>query len=298
MSREKWTQNDLDFLKSIYPDYTNEEIVEKYFPNRSKRALESIADKYGFTGKSELAIKKANLTKSKICSEKLSGRKLSEETKQKISQIKQEYWKTHESYMLGQKLSKERREAISKRRKGKWDGENNPRHIDPLYGKLNGNWKGGSKQLIEQLRKDIDDWKSTSIEICNYSCVFTDGRFDNIHHIIPFNYIVDQMFENTGLDRRSTVSDYSENEYMMLKTEIIKLHNDTVFGACLCKQLHELYHKEYSYYNSDLKDFIEFSEKVISGFYDDFFNENNLVKSINYKYIGYLKSRLTLRESA
>jgi len=298
MSREKWTQNDLDFLKSIYANYTNEEIVEKYFPNRSKRALESIADKYGFTGKSELAIEKANLSKSKICSEKLSGRKLSDETKQKISQIKQEYWKTHESYMLGQKLSKERREAISKRRKGKWDGENNPRHIDPLYGKLNGNWKGGSKQLIEQLRKDIIDWKSMSIGICNYSCVFTGGRFDNIHHIIPFNYIVDQMFKNTGLDRRNTVSDYSENEYMHLKSEIIRLHNNTILGACLCKQMHELFHKEYGYLDSNLKDFMDFYDKIINGLYDSFFEQNSLNKNINYKYIEYLKSRLALKEPA
>ena len=63
---------------------------------------------------------------------------------------------------------------------------------------------------------------------------------------------MDKALEITKLDRRSKISDYSNDEYSNLKDCLISLHNDTLYGACLCKEWHELFHKEYTYYDSTL----------------------------------------------
>ena len=73
-----------------------------------------------------------------------------------------------------------------------------------------------------------------------------------------------------------------------LKNKVIEVHMQTFYGACMCEELHTLFHKEFTYYDSTLDDFIKFSERIIDGYYDDFFENNNLSKSINYEYIEYL----------
>ena len=67
----------------------------------------------------------------------------------------------------------------------------------------------------------------------------------------------------------------------MLRNEIIRLHSDTLYGACLCKELHELFHKEYTYYNSTINDFIGFIELLTQGDYENYLNQNNLKLNMN-----------------
>ena len=52
-TNEEWSDEDLELLKSIYKDYTNQEIIDKYFHNRTLRSLESISSKYGFNHKTD-----------------------------------------------------------------------------------------------------------------------------------------------------------------------------------------------------------------------------------------------------
>ena len=71
-----------------------------------------------------------------------------------------------------------------------------------------------------------------------------------------------------------------------------ELHNQTLFGACLCEELHELFHKEYTYYDSTIDDFVDFTRKVIDGYYDYYFNEKDLNKNIDYDYVDYLEKQI------
>lgn len=282
-TNEEWSDEDLELLKSIYKDYTNQEIIDKYFPNRTLRSLESISSKYGFNHKTEETLDRARKNgaiNNPMCQK---GLVFSEEHKKNISISAKKRYENPDQREIA------RQNAI---KRGFGVGDTNPIHLNPLYGEKNGRWKGGASELVEQLRRDILDWKKESSEFCDYKCIFSGGRFQNIHHIISFNSLLDKALEITKLDRRSKISDYSNDEYSNLKDCLISLHNDTLYGACLCKELHELFHKEYTYYDSTLDDFADFTKRIVDGYYDEYFAENNLDKNINYKFIKYLEKQI------
>ena len=131
-----------------------------------------------------------------MVSEIFKGRDLGQEWRDKISATKPEYYKTHDGWWKGKKRSPKQCKMLSERniRSGYWKGENNPRHKNPLNGELNGRWKGGINDTYSELRSDTKDWFNESMEFCNYSCVVTNGEFDNVHHTTAFRDIVDEVF--------------------------------------------------------------------------------------------------------
>ena len=294
-----WTDDEKKLLKEVYKNYTGRELQIKYFPTRSIRSLESMADIMGISGKTEETKQRARSFSSKIVSEKLKGRDLGQEWKDKISATKKEYYKTHDSWWKGKKRSPEQCKAISKRMKGKWAGDKNPRHINPLNGELNGRWKGGILDTYVELRSDTKDWFNESMEFCGYKCVITNGEFDNVHHTTAFRDIVDQVFEITGVEVKPKVCDYEEDEFKELRSTLKDLHSVYGYGACINKNVHKLFHDNYGYTNFSPFDFLDFIYRIDIGEFDEWFEENNLKIDINYDYVDYLESTLTaLAESA
>ena len=290
-----WSDEDMSLLKRIYKDYTNEELVEKFFPNRTKHALDTIAYKNGFSWKTKDTYKRSRIQSAKKVSKLLRGRIMSESTKKKLSDSKKEYYKTHEPWAKGKHFSKQHCENISKAKIacGKWKGNDNPRHINPLNGSLNGNWHGGTTNLLQELRSNTKDWFNESAAFCNYICVITGKSFDNIHHTTPFKDIVNQMFDLTRLDKRKVVADYLVEEFDNI-TEVLKtLHIEYGFGACLNKDVHKLFHDNYGYIDFSPYDFLGFVYRIDIGEFDNWFKENKLPIDINYEYIEYLESTLS-----
>ena len=294
-----WTDDEKKLLKEVYKNYTGRELQIKYFPTRSIRSLESMADIMGISGKTEETKQRARSFSSKIVSEKLKGRDLGQEWKDKISATKKEYYKTHDSWWKGKKRSPEQCKAISKRMKGKWAGDKNPRHINPLNGELNGRWKGGILDTYVELRSDTKDWFNESMEFCGYKCVITNREFDNVHHTTAFRDIVDQVFELTEIEVRPKVCDYEEDEFKELRSTLKDLHSVYGYGACVNKDVHKLFHDNYGYTNFSPFDFLDFIYRIDIGEFDSWFEENNLKIDINYDYVDYLESTLVaLAESA
>lgn len=294
-----WTDDEKKLLKEVYKNYTGRELQIKYFPTRSIRSLESMADIMGLSGKTEETKQRARKFSSKIVSEKLKGRDLGQEWRDKISATKKEYFKTHDGWWKGRKRSPEQCKAISKRMKGKWAGDKNPRHINPLNGELNGRWKGGILDTYVELRSDTKDWFNESINFCGYKCVITNGEFDNVHHTTAFRDIVDQVFEITGVEVKPKVCDYSTDDFDELRSTLKDLHELYGYGACINKKVHKLFHDNYGYTNFSPFDFLDFIYRIDIGEFDSWFEENNLKIDINYDYVDYLESTLTaLAESA
>lgn len=290
---EQWSDEDLKFLESVYHDYTNEELVKKFFPSRTKHALDTQAFKKGFAWKTNETYIRSKEQMAKKVVPLLKGRYVSEETCKKISDSKIKYYKTHTPYWTGKKRSEEQCKMISERMKGNWSGDKNPRHINPLEGSLNGNWQGGTTNLLQELRSDTKDWFSESAEFCNYSCIISGMSFENIHHTTPFKEIVNNTFEICGLEKKKSVSDYNERDFDNL-TDILKcLHNEYGYGACLNKEVHKLFHDTYGYMNFTAYDFLDFVYRIDYGEFDNWFQDNNIPININYEYIEYLESTLS-----
>ena len=288
-----------EILYKYYKDFTGEELQSIFLPHRSIRSIECHAGVLGLQGKIYEESNRNVIAKELNCSEKLKGRLMSEETKGKISATKKEYFKTHNGWWKGKKRSQEQRQQMSERRKGEWDGENNPRHKHPLIGAENGRWKGGILPTYLELRSDTKDWFNDSLEFCNYKCIITGGEFDNVHHTTAFRQIVDETFELTGVKVKEKVCDYSEEEFTLVREKLKELHKVYGYGACMHKYVHKLFHDNYGYTKFSPFDFLDFVYRIDVGEFDDWFRENNLEINLNYNYIEYLESTLAaLAESA
>lgn len=285
-----WSTEEIELLKSIYSHYTGLEIIDRnFFPGRTLRAIECEAGTLGIAFKTEETKQRAYNHQAELCSEMFKGRDLGQEWKDKISATKKEYYKTHEGWWKGRKRSSEQCKAISERMKGKWAGDKNPRHQNPLNGELNGRWQGGVTDTYRELRSDTKDWKNESMNFCNYKCVVTGGEFDNIHHIKPFNDIVKKVFEVTRIEQKPSVLDYENDDFEVLRFVLKELHKIYGFGACVCKDVHKLFHDLYGYTKFDGFDFLDFVYRIDSGEFDQWFKENKLKININYDYIEYLE---------
>lgn len=284
-----WSNEDIELLRKVYADYTGEELVEKFFPDRSVRSIECAADTYKFTGKTIETFQRSCIARGEKCSAKLKGKIVSDETKKKLSETKKKYYETHDGWMKGKKLSEEHRLAISKRQKGKWSGNKNPRHINPYCGKDNPNWKGGATSLYQELRSDTKEWFVESAKFASYHCVITGKDFDNVHHLYPFKNIVEDLFNNLGLNKKSSIVKYTKDEELLIRNEIKRLHNFHGYGAPLNKDVHKLFHDIYGYTETTYSDFIDFVERIKNGEFSEWFIENKLSININENFIDYIK---------
>lgn len=278
---EKWDDEEINLLKSIYKKMSNDDIVNKYFQNRTIKAIETIASKYGFNHKDESVLEEKRKEVAKTLPQCQKGAIRSETCRNHISVAQKK------RYSNKTEREKVRIKAIEQ---GRWRGDSHPIHKNPLFGERNGRWKGGTSDLSVQLRRDIVDWKKSSSEFCNYKCILTGLRFQNIHHVISFNSMLQNALSDTGLNKKDKVADYTYEEYQSLRDKIVQYHSSTLYGACLCKELHELFHKEYTYYDSSINDFILFIDNMVNGKYNNFLVDNNICLNVNEKYINYLKS--------
>lgn len=297
---EKWTDEENELFLRTYADYTGLELQENFFPNRSIRAIECHAGELGIQGKTYDTYRRAKDRQAGIVSQKLRGRSMSEEQKQKLSELKKEYFKTHEHWTKSRGFSEEHKKHISeaKIKAGKWKGEDNPRHKNPLNGELNGRWKGGILDTYLELRSETKNWFNESMEFCGYKCVITGGEFDNVHHTTAFRDIVDKVFELTKIEIKPKVCDYSIEDFNTLRSTTKDLHIMYGFGACVNKDIHKLFHDNYGYTKFSPYDFLDFVYRLEYGDFDNFLLENNIKLDINYEYIEYLKSTLLFLESA
>ena len=185
-----------------------------------------------------------------------------------------------------------------KKELGYWEGNKNPRHLNPLNGELNGRWKGGINNTYFELRSDTKDWQKKSMEFCKYKCVITGENFDNVHHTTAFKDIVDEAFTITKFNVKQKVQDYDSEDFEILRQVTMQLHNLYGLGACIQKDVHKLFHDTYGYTKFTSYSFLEFLYDIDNGKYNEWFKANNLNININYDYVEYLESTLLLMESA
>jgi hypothetical protein len=142
------------------------------------------------------------------------------------------------------------------------------------------NWQGGKVELGYHIRKLLTQWKKDSMKLCDYECIITGQRFDDIHHLYGLNLIIQEALNELNLDIRPNVSDYSKEEMKLLEDKIIELHYKYPLGVCLCSEVHTLYHQLYGYGNNTPEQFYEFQDRVNFGEFNDILQiKNNIVNN-------------------
>jgi len=177
-------------------------------------------------------------------------------------------YKTEDTLLRAQLESRtdEWREKISSTRKerGCAVGENNPMYGTSRKGNENPNWQGGISELYDHLRRNIYEWKVASMEACNYKCVITGERFDDIHHTYSFMTIISDTLNNLGLPVKQFIHEYSEGELNLIEKECMKIHMENI-GVCLKKDIHMQFHAEYGNKNNTPEQFEEFKLNYQNG---------------------------------
>jgi len=121
-------------------------------------------------------------------------------------------------------------------------------------------WKGGITEIGHILRGKMTQWRQDSKKACGFKCVISGERFDHIHHIYGFDMILEETFDETGVEKREKLSDYSDHEVKTLEDVCLKLHYKYGLGACVTKENHENFHKAYKYGQNTPEQWEEFLE--------------------------------------
>lgn len=175
---------------------------------------------------------------------------------------------------------------------GKWVGNNNPRHINPMYGSDNPNWKDGASDLYKELRKESKEWFISTNKVFDWKCALTGSKFDNVHHLVAFKDLLSETLEIFELDRRKSIGDYSTEEQIQIREGIRLLHKKYGLGVSLCEPIHVLFHKQYGYGSCTKYNFLEFVNRCVSGEFDDYLVEHGLFLNINPKLYNVLLNNL------
>lgn len=280
----KFSDEENNLFINIYPHYLNEEIINLYFPHETLKSLQDKAYRLNLHKTKDTMLRKHKLHSERMagCNAPNYGKKLSYETRRKISEATIGKYTGENNYWYGRKRSKEQTQQMTQRVKdsGAWIGNNNPRHIHPLKGEENGRWLGGRTQLYFDLRNHLQEWKQKSMEYCNYKCVITNTNFDNIHHLYSFRNIVNEVFINLNIDIKQTIGDYNEKTRQLIYNELIILHNKYGLGVCLKNNIHRLFHNLYGYSNNTPQQFEEFKQRYYNHEFNEIINNNIIDKVI------------------
>lgn len=276
----EWKKEEDLLLISLYPDNTNEEIIDK-FPNRTIGALTDRASSLKIE-KSPIAREKqykAHSEKMKVSSAWI-GVSRTDEEKENLSLLMKERWKEDYDTMLKYvqyERSPELRKNMSNLRtkEGRWKGENNPRYLNPLKGSENGRWEGGITPILFWLRNQLDEWKKDSMKFHNYTCILSGKNFDEIHHLHSFKKIVTETLNQFGWKYGKTLEECSEEELELLREMIILNNNKYGLGVCLTKVIHKHFHDLYGYGNNTPEQFEEFSKRYKNGEFDEILSERS-----------------------
>ena len=275
-----WSNEDNEKFMELYPLYTNEELINKFYPNLNNKQITDKAYKLKIYKNKDTLKRSKNQQGLKI-SKIFKGREFSEEHRNKISETRKKLFSEGKllSPLKNRIVTEEEKEISRSRVKGKWDKDKNPRHIKPLTGKDNGNWKGGITNLYQCLRENISEWKNESMYFCNYKCLLTGKEFNEIHHLVSFKDIVDKTFKDLNLEFKQNIQEYNDVNKNKIIDNIKALHKKYGLGICLNRKIHKLFHNKYGYTNFTKEQFKEFIKRYFNGEFD---NElENKLKSIN-----------------
>ena len=262
-SNYKWTQHEIDILTKHYSTSDND-LLKSLLPNRSLCSIQTKAGKLGlkkvfpWTNEEDEILYEYyhKLPLNKICEllpsrtkeaiithcMKLNLKGFTKYTSDEESFII-EHWEDLSDYELGIYLNKNRHAIQMKRlQMGLLRNQNRPLYSD----------------LSNFIRGNIYEWKKRSMQNCNYKCVVTGDRFDDIHHIFSVNILIQETMNKIHLPSKKSFQDYSLDELDLILSTFISVQNSYPLDVCLRRDIHDLFHKIYGYGDNNLEQWNDF----------------------------------------
>lgn len=93
-------------------------------------------------------------------------------------------------------------------------------------GELSPNWKGGTSEVIDDLRKSLKEWKKAVLIRDKFQCALTCEHEDLVvHHLTSFNTMLKQASASTNIPILHSLKDYNSiKEYQILEKTVVDMH--------------------------------------------------------------------------
>lgn len=265
---QKWNAEEIQKLKEIYKE-NNLSLLKTAFPYRSYSSCTTKAQKLGlksreYWSEEELDILKENYSKCTIDemlnllpkrNRKTIIQRACELNLRNVSKFQNweiQYIIDHYQYMtdkeMGKILNRDWHTILDKRYRMKLNKE----HLRTCY-----------DDIYDYLRRNNTEWKKLSMKQCNYKCVVSGERFDEIHHIYGFNRIVDETLDFLGVDKNLAVCDISEDNLDIILKTFRSIQSKYPLGVCLTKEIHKEFHLLYGYGDNTIEQWDEYIQKIL-----------------------------------
>lgn len=219
-TRKFWTDEEINIMKENYSNCSIEEMM-KLLPNRSRHSIIGKAVKLKLKNKTILDYRFSDEEKMFVVNnyETMSDREISEKLGRSETSIN--------NYRFRNKLIKT--------------------YENSSY-----------NDLSEYIRRNNLEWKEKSMKNCNYKCVLTGNRFDDIHHIYGLNLILKETLKDLNINIKETMDDYTDQELRLILDAFRTKQNNYPLGVCLTSDIHKQFHDKYGYGNNTIEQWNEF----------------------------------------
>jgi hypothetical protein len=239
-SRDYWSEDEIDIMKKYYPIKTPNEMLELL----SIRNIKTIT------------MKACELNIKNIVSLNLWF------TKEDIDFIKNN-WKVMTDEEIGIIIGRKAHAICDKRCQ---------------LGLLRQAEESSYENLSEFIRRNNVEWKKKSMQNCNYKCIITGERFDDIHHTYGLNLILNEVLSHLNIEIKGRIDDYSNDELSSILYTFRIFQSEYPLGVCLKKEIHNKFHSLYGFGNNTIEQWHEFKIK---------YSNNEFTKIIDYRREGY-----------
>ncbi len=113
-------------------------------------------------------------------------------------------------------------------------------------------------------RQSIKPWIEDSLKHHNNTCMITGQPANVIHHIKAFSGIVIEVLEEFKMSFDDCYNCDSETDEKLFK-KCLELHYKYGYGACLTREIHQLFHHCYGNIANNEEQFKEFQERIKAG---------------------------------
>lgn len=272
-----WTKDELLILKENYT-FGNVKNICNLLPNRSYSAIKTKAERIGLKTRDFWTDTEKRLLTSvyteiplddvlKMFPNKNRNSIIHQAMRLKITSYDKKLWSEFEDEYIKENWLFESDEVMAKKLKRTARAVQARRLFLDIY-RLNKH-DNSYESLSKYIRGNIWQWKSDSMDSCNYQCIFTKSKEFEIHHLYGVSSILRDIIIDNSFHIHKDIADYSEEELRDILACFIAEQNKYPLGVCVSKDIHHLFHRLYGNCYNTPEQWYQFAINYNNGIYND-----------------------------